>query len=225
MTKKRVYELAKELGIDSKDLISRLEKLGIAVKAPQSTLEDTDLEKIQTELLSNEPHEMVEQRIKSTVIRRRAVRPAVEEAKPEPVEAEISIKPEKEKVETAVPKEVKKDKAIPKEPKPKVAAPVEVAPKTVVPEEAKPPEAAKPEEPVVEKKVEIQKKAAEVAEEVPKKPKKKIEVVEKKPAPPEVKEAPKKEAISRQIPKEPVAEAKKEPVKKPELKIVKEMGT
>ncbi len=33
MTKKRVYELAKELGIDSKELISRLEKLGIAVKA------------------------------------------------------------------------------------------------------------------------------------------------------------------------------------------------
>ncbi|HYA13963.1 MAG TPA: translation initiation factor IF-2 N-terminal domain-containing protein, partial [Syntrophales bacterium] len=89
MTKKRVYELAKELGIDSKELIARLEKLGIAVKAPQSTLEDADLDKIQSELLSNEPHERVEQRIKSTVIRRRTVRPVVEEAKPAPVEAEV----------------------------------------------------------------------------------------------------------------------------------------
>ncbi len=222
MTKKRVYELAKELGIDSKELISRLEKLGIAVKAPQSTLEDTDLEKIQAELLSNEPHEMVEQRIKSTVIRRRAMRPVAEEVKPEPVEADIPIKPEKESIDAA-PIEVKKDKAIPKETKPKVATPIEVVPKIVVPEELKMPEAAKPEEPAVEKKVEIQKKEAEVVEEIPKKPKKKSEVVEKKPAPPEVKETPKKEATSRQIPKEAVVEAKKEPVKKPELKIVKEI--
>ena len=222
MTKKRVYELAKELGIDSKELISRLEKLGIAVKAPQSTLEDTDLEKIQAELLSNEPHEMVEQRIKSTVIRRRAMRPVAEEVKPEPVEADIPIKPEKESIDAA-PIEVKKDKAIPKETKPKVATPVEVVPKIVVPEELKMPEAAKPEEPVVEKKVEIQKKEAEVVEEIPKKLKKKSEVVEKKPAPSEVKETPKKEATSRQIPKEAVVEAKKEPVKKPELKIVKEI--
>ncbi len=227
MTKKRVYELAKELGIDSKELISRLEKLGIAVKAAQSTLEDTDLEKIQAELLSNEPHEMVEQRIKSTVIRRRAVRPVAEEAKPEPVEVDISIKPEKEKIDIAVQKEAKKDKTVSKEQKPKIPTPVEVVPKTVVPEEVKQPEAAKPEEPIAEKKVDIQKKAPDVVEEIPKKPKKKIDVVEKKPAPSEAKEAPKKEekkeAISRQIPKEPVAEAKKEPVKKPELKIVKEI--
>jgi translation initiation factor IF-2 len=219
MTKKRVYELAKELGIDSKELISRLEKLGIAVKAAQSTLEDADLEKIQAELLSNEPHEMVEQRIKSTVIRRRTVRPVAEEVKPEPVEPDISIKPEKEKIDITVQKETKQDKTVSKEQKPKIPTPVEVVPKTAVPEEVKPHEAAKPEEPVVEKKVEIQKKAADEVEEIPKKPKKKIEVVEKKPAPPEVKEAPKKdekkEAISRQIPKEPV--------KKPELKIVKEI--
>ncbi|HYA15777.1 MAG TPA: translation initiation factor IF-2, partial [Syntrophales bacterium] len=118
-------------------------------------------------------------------------------------------------------------KAIPKEPKPKVAPPVEVVHKPVVPEEVKPPVPTKPEEPVVEKKEEIQKKTAEVAEEIPKKPKKKIEVVEKKAAPPEVKEVPKKEEkkeeISRQIPKESVVEAKKEPAKKPDLKIVKEI--
>ena len=40
MTKKRVYELAKELGMENKELIARLEKIGIAVKSHSSTLED-----------------------------------------------------------------------------------------------------------------------------------------------------------------------------------------
>jgi translation initiation factor IF-2 len=83
MTKKRVYELAKELGLENKELISRLEKIGIAVRSHSSTLEDSDLERIQAELLSPEPREVVEQRIKSTVIRRRAVRTPLEEGKPE----------------------------------------------------------------------------------------------------------------------------------------------
>ena len=83
MSKKRVYELAKELGLENKELIARLEKIGIAVKSHSSTLEEGDLQRIQAELLSPEPRGMVEQRIKSTVIRRRAVRLPVEETKPE----------------------------------------------------------------------------------------------------------------------------------------------
>ncbi len=83
MTKKRVYELAKEMGLENKELIVRLEKIGIAVKSHSSTLEESDWERIQSELLSPVPREVVEQRIKSTVIRRRAVRLPVEETKPE----------------------------------------------------------------------------------------------------------------------------------------------
>jgi len=183
MTKKRVYELAKDLGIDSKELISRLEKLGIAVKAPQSTLEDTDLEKIQKELLSNEPQEMVEQRIKSTVIRRRTVRSAVDEVKPEPVETDVAVKPEEQKIDTLVPKETKIEKLIPKEAQPQKPVPVEVIPKVTIPEESVPIEDTKPEEPFVERKVEIPKKTADIVEQIPKKPQKKIEVSEKKPVP------------------------------------------
>ncbi|NPU86077.1 MAG: translation initiation factor IF-2 [Syntrophaceae bacterium] len=82
MSKKRVYELAKELGLDNKELISRLEKIGVIVKSHSSTLEEADLERIQRELLAPEPREMVEQRIKSTVIRRRAIRTAADEEKP-----------------------------------------------------------------------------------------------------------------------------------------------
>lgn len=232
MTKKRVYELAKELGIDNKELISRLEKLGIAVKSPSSGLEDNDVEKIRMEFQLGEPREMVEQRIRSTVIRRRAVRPVVEEFKPEPppAEAEIPVKSEAEKIEAVIAKEVKKEKFSPKEAPLKTAAPVEAAPPKTVPEEA-----AKPTEAPGEVRAEILKKPA-VVEEIPKKPKKKVEPVEKKPvlpvepppAPPtEAKEAPKKEVkkevVTPDVPKETVLEVKKEIPKKPELKIVKEI--
>ena len=236
MSKRRVYELAKELGIDSKELISRLEKFGIAVKSHSSTLEDADVEKIQKELLSGEPHEMVEQRLKSTIIRRRAVRPVAEEIIAEPVEAEIPITPEEKKIDSAVPKEAKKEKAVPKEVQTPVTAPAGKAPKKTVPEEAIPPKAAKPEEPAVKDiTVESQTKPADAVEEISKKPKKKIELVEKKPAPPsaippatpKAREAPqredKKAAVSAQAPREAAPEIKKEPAQKPALKIVKEI--
>ena len=92
MSKKRVYELAKDLGLENRELISRLEKIGIAVKSHSSTLEDSDLERIQAELLAPEAREMVEKRIKSTVIRRRAVRMPAEESKPE----ELAVEQEQE---------------------------------------------------------------------------------------------------------------------------------
>ena len=117
MSKKRVYELAKDLGLENRELISRLEKIGIAVKSHSSTLEDDDLERIQAELLAPEAREVVEKRIKSTVIRRRAVRMPVEESKPE----ELAAAPETEApsdapppLADAVPAEVVR-KTVPKE--------------------------------------------------------------------------------------------------------------
>jgi len=74
MSKTRVYELAKELEIDAKDLIPRLEKLGIAVKSHSSTLEDDDVERARRELAMGERDKIVEKRVKATVIRRRAIR-------------------------------------------------------------------------------------------------------------------------------------------------------
>ena len=79
MPKKRVYELAKEFSLENKELIVHLERIGIMVKSPSSSLDDSDVEKIRRELLASEPRHIVEERIKSTVIRRRAVRtPTVE---------------------------------------------------------------------------------------------------------------------------------------------------
>ncbi len=96
MSKKRVYELAKELGIENKELIARLDKLGISVKSHSSTLEDSDVERVQRNMLSTEPHETVEKRIRSTVIRRRVVRPVVEEEEPSVPEVKAVAEPIKE---------------------------------------------------------------------------------------------------------------------------------
>jgi len=98
MPKKRVHELAKELNLENKDLIAHLEKMGITVKSHSSSLEDDEVEKIKDVLLASESRQIVEERIKSTVIRRRAVRtpkgaPALEEA-------ELAEKPEDESLIT-----------------------------------------------------------------------------------------------------------------------------
>ena len=45
MPKKRIHELAKELGLESKVLIARLEKIGISVKSASSSLEEDVVER------------------------------------------------------------------------------------------------------------------------------------------------------------------------------------
>jgi translation initiation factor IF-2 len=122
MPKKRIHELAKELGLESKVLIARLEKIGISVKSASSTLDEDDYERAKKELTAGELREVVEQRIKTTVIRRRTVVTAVEippEEEPAPVE-EAKI-PEKESAEEKI------KKALPdKEDKIKKEKPVDV---------------------------------------------------------------------------------------------------
>jgi translation initiation factor IF-2 len=107
MTKKRVYELAKELGIENKELISRLEKLGIAVKSHSSTLEDSEVDLVQKEILAPDASELVEKRIKTGVIRRRVIHVPGEETKPD---AEEQIP---EAVAPAAPPETVKKEAAP----------------------------------------------------------------------------------------------------------------
>lgn len=127
MPKKRVYELAKELGLENKDLIAHLEKIGITVKSHSSSLEDDEVDRIKKELLAKEPKQIVEQRIKSTVIRRRAVRTPLEEALPaEEAEEKVEIQAEPELEEKQ-----EKPSAEPKETVPadiKKTAPVHVEP-------------------------------------------------------------------------------------------------
>jgi len=250
MAKKRVYELAKELGLENKELISRLEKIGIAVKSHSSTLEEGDLERIQTELLAPEAKEVVEKRIKSTVIRRRAVRTAPEEIpaeevapplemKEEPREAEKKgaetkpaeplpeIPPPEAPVRTSIYRESPLDSAIPaKKPaavKPRVPAPAaeETAPKPAAVGPGEPeakPATIKPETTAAEKKSEAAKKpGSETAEKIPE--------PEEKPQP-ESASAPreiKRPSEQERRPQPPPA-GRKEIPRRPELKIVKDVG-
>jgi translation initiation factor IF-2 len=101
MPKKRVHELAKELGWDNKKLIAQLEKIGIPVKTASSSLEENEVERIKAEALATETREVVEERIKSTVIRRRTIRTIIEipvEEAPEKedhLERDLAGKPKK----------------------------------------------------------------------------------------------------------------------------------
>lgn len=108
MPKKRVYELAKELGLENKDLITHLEKIGITVKSHSSSLEDDEVERIKNDLLAREPRQVVEERITSNVIRRRAIRTPLDEsqaAEETATKEEKQAQDDKKELSTAVPAE------------------------------------------------------------------------------------------------------------------------
>ena len=224
MTKKRVYELAKELGLENKELISRLEKIGIAVKSHSSTLEESDLARIQSELLSPEPREVVEQRIKSTVIRRRAVRTPVEQLKTE--EPEVEPVPPERPPPAAVPPEPVVEPAtreVPVRTSIYRDAPAEAP--IPVPPPAKAPKPAAPVEPVLtEAPVEAVKKEPKPAAEAPRREAE----AERKPLPvrppeqrgirPSQPETERRPEASRPAPPTP----RKEIPRRPELKITRE---
>lgn len=65
MTKKRVYQVAKELNLSSKEMISRLEELGIEASSHMSTLEDEEVKTI-LELYATEKTE--ENPVEETII-------------------------------------------------------------------------------------------------------------------------------------------------------------
>jgi translation initiation factor IF-2 len=145
MSKVRVYELAKEFGIENKEFIAKLKTLGIAVKSHSSTLEDSEVERVRREFAAKGEKEVVEKRVKSTVIRRRAVRlPAEEAAEAEEAAAlapEAPAEPaEKVETEEKVARPEKEEKVEKPE---KAAAPEKPAePKTEEPPAAAAPPAA-----------------------------------------------------------------------------------
>jgi len=156
MSKTRVYELAKEFGIENKEFIAKLKTLGIAVKSHSSTLEDNEVERVRLEFASKGDKEVVEKRVKSTVIRRRAVRLPEEAAEAEEAAApEAAPEVPAEKVEKV--EKVEKEEKVAK---PEKEEKVEKPEKPLEPRAEKAPEAAAP--PAAEK-------APVKAEPVPKK--------------------------------------------------------
>jgi translation initiation factor IF-2 len=99
MAKVRVYELAKELNMDSKELVEKLKAGGINIKNYMSTLDEQDVIKAREAALGVVSEVIEEQRIRPTVIRRRKKTVTVE---PEAAaEAEGIVKPVAEEEEIA----------------------------------------------------------------------------------------------------------------------------
>src|SRR6266404_6315386 len=115
MPRKRVHELAKELGIDARYLLARFEELGVHGKKAQSTLTEQEIalvqpgtaqqemqpavgqerlvvERVVTEVDQTSDHiitareEVRESRLSSTLIRRRATRTVLHEGEAPPAE-------------------------------------------------------------------------------------------------------------------------------------------
>src|SRR4030042_5747372 len=97
MAKIRVYELAKELQMENKALVDLIREMGIEVKSHSSSLTDEEVSLIKGHLKGTKSLVVEEQRIKSTVIRRRKkiveVEPVVEPQKEEPI---LEAKPQRE---------------------------------------------------------------------------------------------------------------------------------
>jgi len=56
MVKKRVHEIAKELNIESKEIINKLSAMGINIKSHMSTLEDSEVERLLQYFQISNPH-------------------------------------------------------------------------------------------------------------------------------------------------------------------------
>ncbi|MFC1841080.1 translation initiation factor IF-2 N-terminal domain-containing protein, partial [Thermodesulfobacteriota bacterium] len=83
MAKVRVYELAKELNIGSKELVEKLKSGGMVVKNYMSTLDEGEIKRAR-DIFNGTVSEVIEEkRIRKNVIRRRKKVVKVEEEKPE----------------------------------------------------------------------------------------------------------------------------------------------
>ena len=158
MGKTRVHLLAKELGIETKDLIAQLDKLGMRGRKAQSAMEDDEVARVRSALVAQEKPQVhigeekiiarvvkteeegqgsvesretvVERRVRTNVIRRRTSR--VEVAPPEgAVEARVAAPVEPEIIAEPV------VSAEPVAPEPTVIeeAPVEIAAEAPAPTE------------------------------------------------------------------------------------------
>ncbi|NOQ84751.1 MAG: hypothetical protein GQ551_12145, partial [Myxococcales bacterium] len=86
MSKVRVYEVARELGVENRDLIQRIATLGIQVRNHMSVLDPVEVDRIKRSLGRDRSEAMVEERIRPTVVRRKR-RKQAEEPEAEVVEA------------------------------------------------------------------------------------------------------------------------------------------
>ncbi|MGD8861242.1 MAG: translation initiation factor IF-2 [Myxococcales bacterium] len=71
MNKTRVYEVARELGMENRELLTKLASLGIQVRNHMSSIDVADAERVKRSLEKDKQQNVVEERIRPTVVRRR----------------------------------------------------------------------------------------------------------------------------------------------------------
>ncbi len=92
MSKVRVYELAKEIGVESKDLTARLQELGYDVKTASSSLDDAVADEIRIKLGAVETKvetKRIQSKGRTTIIRRRTSAVMTPEPEAAPVEERL----------------------------------------------------------------------------------------------------------------------------------------
>ena len=203
MGKVRVYELAKKMGLENKDLMTKLTEAGVEVASHTSSLSEEDLKKL--EALNTPPQEKIEEaRIKPGLIRRRktVVRTPAED---EPAGEDDTAATEIEEAPVA-------EESAPQESKPMVEAPVAA----VEPEQpaAEPIQESTP-EPAAEKEETAEQPVAQVEEIEP--------PVEKQPEPvqaetPVEKNKTPEVVAEKPVEKQPAEESKQQPVVKKPVK-------
>ena len=71
MAKIRVYELARDLNMTNKNLIDKIREMDVTIKSHMSSLDESTVDQIKARLYGPKSEEVIETRIKPTVIRRR----------------------------------------------------------------------------------------------------------------------------------------------------------
>ncbi|MBW2492059.1 MAG: translation initiation factor IF-2 [Deltaproteobacteria bacterium] len=125
MAKIRIYELARDLNMTNKMLLEKIRNMDIDVKSHMSSLDDETLARIKEKILGSPAKEIVETRIKPTLIRRRKKRIAKKPVKIE-VSAEPELRPEEIEVEDQLSEKILEVKELP--PQKELEAPEKIAP-------------------------------------------------------------------------------------------------
>src|SRR6516162_4688780 len=82
-SKVRVYEVAKQLNLDPKHVVGLFQAIGVAdVRNHMSSVEPEQVERVKRHLEKQKTHNVVEERIRPTVVKRRAVAKPNDSASP-----------------------------------------------------------------------------------------------------------------------------------------------
>ena len=166
MAKMKVYELAKEMGMESKELLAVMKNKGIEVKSHMSVLEDEQVENLKNAMKAPGKSEETPMATEKKEIGTTETR---DEAKKPVKQGEAPVKKKKSIIVVSNPgnskmpggSQVPKKPAKPAAPKPQPAKPVEEAPKAAPVKAAEPvQEAPKPVEKPVETPVTVEKAVA-----------------------------------------------------------------